>query len=91
MAWDFWKIHSGKKILMGGKCLFTGNPGVIHLGDNLYSSDPDRIEQGSRNGYTHGAIIKPNQAGTFTTVQKAIETLQRNGQRRYHIPPLDRY
>jgi enolase len=32
------------------------------IGDNLYSSDPARIEQGARNGYSHGVIIKPNQA-----------------------------
>lgn len=50
------------------------------IGDNLYSSDPDRIEQGSRNGYTHGAIIKPNQAGTVSAVQRAIDVSQRFGQ-----------
>jgi len=64
----------------GWKMLVSGQSRCRIIGDNLYSSDPDRIEHGCRNGYTHGAIIKPNQAGTVTTVQKAIETLQRNGQ-----------
>lgn len=64
----------------GWKMLASGQSRCKVIGDNLYSSDPDRIEQGCRNGYTHGAIVKPNQAGTVTTVQKAIETLQRNGQ-----------
>jgi len=50
------------------------------IGDNLYSSDADRIEQGSRNGYTHGTIIKPNQAGTVSAVQRAIDMAQRFGQ-----------
>jgi enolase len=50
------------------------------IGDNLYSSDADRIEQGSRNGYTHGTIIKPNQAGTVSAVQSAVDMAQRFGQ-----------
>jgi enolase len=64
----------------GWKMLVSGQSHCKIIGDNLYSSDPGRIELGCRNGYTHGAIIKPNQAGTVTTVQKAIDTLQRNGQ-----------
>jgi enolase 1/2/3 len=50
------------------------------IGDNLYSSDADRIEQGSRNGYTHGTIIKPNQAGTVSAVQRAVDMAQSLGQ-----------
>jgi enolase len=43
------------------------------IGDNFYSSDSTRIEEGSKNKYTHGVIVKPNQAGTVTAVQKAID------------------
>jgi enolase len=50
------------------------------IGDNLYSSDADRIEQGSRKGYTQGTIIKPNQAGTVSAVQEAIDRAKRFGQ-----------
>ena len=50
------------------------------IGDNLYSSNADRIEQGSHKGYTHGTIIKPNQAGTVSAVNKAIDVSQRLGQ-----------
>jgi enolase len=50
------------------------------IGDNFYSSDAARIEEGAAKRYAHGAIIKPNQAGTVTGVRKAIEAAQRSGQ-----------
>ncbi len=50
------------------------------IGDNFYSSDAGRIEEGAANKYTHGAIIKPNQAGTITAVRRAIEVAQRTNQ-----------
>jgi enolase len=50
------------------------------IGDNFYSSDANRIEQGAANKFAHGAVIKPNQAGTVTAVRCAIETAQRQGQ-----------
>ena len=43
------------------------------IGDNFYSSDSTRIEEGSKKKYTHRVIVKPNQAGTVTAVQKAID------------------
>jgi len=50
------------------------------IGDNFYSSDAGRIESGAEKSYTHGAVIKPNQAGTVTAVRRAIEACQRTGQ-----------
>jgi enolase len=50
------------------------------IGDNFYSSDPGRIEAGATKKHTHGAIIKPNQAGTVTAVRQAIEAAQRTDQ-----------
>ena len=50
------------------------------VGDNLYSSDADRIEEGSRGGWTNGVIIKPNQAGTVSAVLRAIEASKRMNQ-----------
>ena len=64
----------------GWKLLVDSKSKCKIIGDNLYSSDADRIEQGSRNGYTHGTIIKPNQAGTVSAVQRAIDMAQRFGQ-----------
>ena len=64
----------------GWKLLAENQSTCKIIGDNLYSSDADRIEQGSRKGYTHGTIIKPNQAGTVSAVQEAIDTAKRFGQ-----------
>ncbi len=50
------------------------------IGDNFYSSDAVRIEQGARERLTHGVIIKPNQAGTVTAIRRAIKVAQDTGQ-----------
>jgi enolase len=47
------------------------------IGDNLYSSDADRIQRGALEGLTHGVVIKPNQAGTVTAVLKALEAARK--------------
>jgi enolase len=64
----------------GWKMLAENQSTCKIIGDNLYSSDADRIEQGSRLGYTHGTIIKPNQAGTVSAVHTAIDTAKSFGQ-----------
>jgi enolase len=48
------------------------------VGDNLYSGDPKRIAQGIYKKYTHGIILKPNQAGTVSNTIKAINLIQQN-------------
>jgi enolase len=48
------------------------------VGDNLYSGDPKRIAQGIDKKYTHGIILKPNQAGTVSNTIKAINLVQQN-------------
>ncbi len=60
--------------------LTTSQQSCKVIGDNFYSSDAGRIEQGAAGRYTHGAIIKPNQAGTVTAVRQAIEAAQRTNQ-----------
>jgi len=50
------------------------------IGDNFYSSDAGRLEQGAAEKYTHGIVVKPNQAGTITAVRRTIETAQRTAQ-----------
>jgi enolase len=50
------------------------------IGDNFYSSDAARITRGAAEGFTHGVIVKPNQAGSVTAVRQAIEAAQRHGQ-----------
>lgn len=48
------------------------------VGDNLYSGDPERIAQGIDKKYTHGIILKPNQAGTVSNTIEAIKLVQEN-------------
>ena len=48
------------------------------VGDNLYSGDHKRIAQGIDKQYTHGVILKPNQAGTVSNTIKAINLVQQN-------------
>jgi len=50
------------------------------IGDNLYSSDEDRIVEGAEKRYADGTVIKPNQAGTVTAVRRSLEAAQRTGQ-----------
>jgi enolase len=49
------------------------------IGDNLYSSDVRRIEDGAKRTLSHGAVIKPNQAGSVSAVRRAIESARRHG------------
>ena len=59
--------------------LTTADTGYMVVGDNLYSSDAARIEDGARRRLSHAAVIKPNQSGTVTAVRRAIETAERCG------------
>ena len=59
--------------------LTNSQTGCKVVGDNLYSGDADRIAQGINNKYTHGVILKPNQAGTVTNTIRALNLVQENG------------
>lgn len=50
------------------------------VGDNLYSGDSERIAEGIEKGYAHGAILKPNQAGTVSNTIKAMKLVQKHKQ-----------
>jgi enolase len=50
------------------------------IGDNFYSSDAERIAEGAQAQYTHGAIIKPNQAGTVSATVRALRAARDNSQ-----------
>ena len=50
------------------------------IGDNLYSSDENRILEGANNKYATGVVIKPNQAGTITAVKRSLEAALHTGQ-----------
>jgi enolase len=65
---ESWKTLTSKQ----GKCCI--------IGDNLYASRSDKIQKGAEEKYTHGVIIKPDQAGTVTGTIEAIQTSQANHQ-----------
>jgi enolase len=48
------------------------------VGDNFYSGNPKRIGQGIDKKYTHGIILKPNQAGTVSNTIKVINLVQQS-------------
>jgi enolase len=58
----------------------TSQQDCFIIGDNLYSSDEGRILEGATKRYATGAVIKPNQAGTVTSVQRSIKAALRTGQ-----------
>lgn len=60
--------------------LTTSQSACSTIGDNFYSSHAGRIEDGAAKSYTHGAVIKPNQAGSVTAVRQAVEACERTGQ-----------
>jgi enolase len=62
------------------KKLTTEQSNCNIISDNLYSADAERIENGSGQKFTHGTVIKPNQAGTVSATIQAIQTAQKTGQ-----------
>jgi enolase len=58
----------------------TSQQACYIIGDNLYSSDENRILEGAKKGYATGVVIKPNQAGTITSVSRSLEATLQSGQ-----------
>lgn len=59
--WEGWKIMTeelGKKVLL--------------VGDDIFVSNPSRIERGIRQGVANSVLIKPNQIGSVTECLDAI-------------------
>ena len=58
----------------------TDQQAAFIIGDNLYSSDEERILEGAKKHTANGAVIKPNQAGTITAVRRSLEAALGTGQ-----------
>jgi enolase len=56
--------------------LTTSQQTCYVIGDNFYSSDARRLEEGAAASRTHGIVVKPNQAGTVSAVRRTIEVAQ---------------
>ena len=66
--WDGWKLLTkrlGKKIQL--------------VGDDLFVTNPERINRGIKSGVANAVLIKPNQIGTLTETFAAIRMSQKAG------------
>ncbi|MBI4093248.1 MAG: phosphopyruvate hydratase [Candidatus Kerfeldbacteria bacterium] len=66
--WDSWKLLTerlGKKITI--------------IGDDLFATQRDRLNQGIKSRAANAILIKPNQVGTLTETMETIATARRNG------------
>jgi len=66
--WDGWQLLTRK---LGGK--------VQLVGDDLYTTNVDRLSQGIRLKASNSILIKPNQIGTLTETLAAIKMAQQAG------------
>ncbi len=51
---------------------------VMICGDDLFSTNPERIKLGVKKNACNAAIIKPNQAGTVSMALKSVEIAKKN-------------
>ncbi len=66
--WDNWQLLTEK---LGNK--------VQLVGDDLFVTNPERLERGIRSNVANSILIKVNQIGTLTETLNAVELAQKNG------------
>lgn len=49
------------------------NPDVLVCGDDLFTTNRDRLKEGIENGSCNSLIVKPNQIGTVTDARETVE------------------
>ena len=52
---------------------------VMLVGDDLFVTSTDRLEQGIANGIANAILIKPNQIGTLSETMEVIRTAKQHG------------
>lgn len=57
----------------------TKSTGALVVGDDLYASHPDRIAAGVADGWSDGAVLKPNQVGSVWGVVESARTAREAG------------
>ncbi len=68
-AWEEWEKFT------------AANGAYIQIvGDDIYATNPIRIQQGIQSRATNAVMIKPNQIGTFSETLQAITVAQKAGQ-----------
>ncbi len=58
--------------------LASKNPDVLVCGDDLFTTNKDRLQEGIENGACNSLIVKPNQIGTVTDARETVELAQEN-------------
>ncbi len=66
-AWDDWKIMTKE---LGAK--------VMLIGDDLFVTNPERIEMGIKQKVANSVLVKVNQIGTISETMQAIALAQKN-------------
>ena len=51
---------------------------ICIVGDDLYASNPERVQQGAKEKATSGLLLKINQIGTVTEACRAAEVAEEN-------------
>lgn len=68
---DDFRSHARLTQEIGGECLVVG--------DDLFTTSPERLKRGIGEKACNGIIIKPNQIGTLTDTYEAVKLAQKSG------------
>jgi len=66
--WDGWKMLTQR----------IGNR-VLLVGDDLFVTNPKRLQYGIKNGAANAILIKPNQIGSLSETMEAVRIAKENG------------
>lgn len=66
--WEGWKLLTGR----------IGNR-VLLVGDDLFVTNPKRLQYGIKNGAANAILIKPNQIGSLSETMEAVRIAKENG------------
>jgi enolase len=66
--WDGWRAATER---LGGR--------IQLVGDDLFVTNPERLQQGIERGVANSILVKVNQIGTLTETIEAVRLAQRNG------------
>jgi enolase len=62
-----------------GHAILTRELGIEIVGDDLFTTNPKRLQQGIDVGGANVMLLKPNQVGTLTEAFDAVQLAYRNG------------
>jgi enolase len=70
LAEDDWEGWAGATEALGGRCQIVG--------DDLFVTNPERLERGIREGVANAILLKPNQIGTLTETLDVADLARRH-------------